>query len=109
MDNLARKKESDFFEEFGLAIGQGQVLVGNTYPIFGMITKVSELGGCDVEVEINRNITAKMNINDPEKLDILKKKAFETGIFVAKVIQAEPRIEVECQAVIFGRDQAHQA
>lgn len=111
MNNAIPKKEQgqDFFEQYGLSVAKGQVLVGNTYPIFGMITKVSEVDGTEVLVEINRNITARMNITEPGKLEILKKKAFETGIFVAKVLQAEPNIEVECQAVIFGRDQAFSA
>lgn len=109
MDNTIRKPEEDFFEQYGLAIAKGPILVGNTYPIFGMITKVSQLEGAEVLVEINRNITARMNITEPDKLEILRKKAFETGIFVAKVIKAEPNIEVECQAVIFGRDQAYSA
>lgn len=113
MENTKQKQESetekDFFEQYGLAVARGPIMVGNTYPIFGMITKVSEAEGAEVIVEINRNITARMNITEPGKLDILRKKAFETGIFVAKVLQAEPTIEVECQAVIFGRDQAYSA
>ena len=109
MDNLARKKEQDFFEELGLAVAKGPVLIGNTYPIFGMITAIDERGEGEVVVEINRNIVAKMVVPDREKLDILKKKAFETGIFVARVLAVEPRIEVDCQAVIFGRDQAFSA
>jgi hypothetical protein len=108
MNNLKHKEEA-FFEEHGLAVANGPALVGNTYPIFGMITSVLDLGEGEVEVVINKNIIAKMHITDEDKLDVLRKKAFETGIFVSKVLSIEPKIEVECQTVIFGRDQSYNA
>lgn len=110
MDNLKRKEEpTDLFEELGLQITQGQVEVGNTYPIFGMITQLHDETPGGVIAEINHHIRAKMNIRDQERLDVLKRKAFETGIFISTVTAIEPQLEVECQAVIFGKSQAHNA
>ena len=109
MDNLQRKTNDDLFSELGLAVSEGKVEVGKVYPIFGMITEIVELEGDDVTVEINHQIRARLKIRSEERLEVLKQKAFESGIFVAKILELEPQIQVECQAVIFGRTQAYNA
>ncbi len=101
--------EEDFLQRNGLEIAPGKVEVGQSYPIFGMITKLSKDEEGKVIAEINNNIVAHMTINDGERLDVLKGKAFETGIFFSKVLAVEPAIEVECKAVIFGKSQAFNA
>ena len=99
----------DLFDELGLEVAQGEVEIGQTYPIFGMITNfISEEPGNTI-VEINHNIRAKMNVSDPEKIELLKQRSFEVGIFVSKVVEAKPKVEVECQTVIFGRQQGFNA
>ena len=108
-NNLESKQERDLFSELGIEVAEGDIEVGKTYPIFGMITRIEEMEGDQVAVEINKNIIAKMTIKTTDRLDLLKQKAFETGIFVSQVISTEPQIEVECQAVIFGRNQAFNA
>lgn len=111
MDNLERKDQTDLFAELGIAVEEGKIEVGKVYPIFGMITGIeeAEADGKRIIVEINNNITARMSLKSQDRLNLLKEKAFETGIFVAKVLQIEPRVEVDCQAVIFGRTQAFNA
>lgn len=100
-----KETEKCFFEQMGLCISQGDVAVGETYPIFGMITRfISEEPG-DVVAEINFNIRARINLHDQDRLGILKERAFESGIFVSTVIAKEPTVEVECSTVIFGRRQ----
>lgn len=102
--------EGNFFEQFGLELTAGEVEVGKTYPLFGMVTKFLDTTGTDdVKVEINHHIVAKMFINDPKKVELLKQRAFETGIFISTVVAKEPTLEVECQTVIFGRPQAYHA
>ena len=108
MDNLKRK-EKNLFEELGLQVTQGQVKVGSTYPIFGMITQLTSDDEGKVIAEINHHIQAKMNISDESRLEMLRGKAFETGIFISTVVSVEPTLQVECQAVIFGRNQAYHA
>ena len=108
MEN-AKHKEDESLEGFGLKVAHGRVEVGNTYPIFGMITKLLEGEDGEVLVELNNNIHAKMSITDPERLAVLRKKAFETGIFISRVVATEPVLEVECRAVIFGKSQAYNA
>jgi hypothetical protein len=62
-----------------------------------------------VMIEINRNITAKIRLCDTTKLQMLKERAFETGIFISTIVAKKPSILVECETIIFGRPQAHQA
>lgn len=96
-------------EELGLEVKKGEVEVGGTYPIFGMLTSIEEMEDGNVIAKINYNITATMLISDRSRLDVLKSRAFETGIFVSTVTSKEPEIEVECQAVIFGKPQSYNA
>ena len=74
-----------------------------------MITEILSCDGDDVTVQINHQISATLKIKSAERLDVLKQKAFESGIFVAKILELEPKIQVECQAVIFGKTQAFNA
>ena len=95
--------QKNIFEEFGLEVTSGEVSLGRTYPIFGMVTKlINETPGC-VIAEINHNIIAHINVQDSDKIATLKERCFETGIFVSKITQIDPKIEVECQTIIFGK------
>lgn len=79
------------------------VEVGGTYPIYGMITRIiSEKPGL-VVVELNYNIHATMRIPELQKVELLKQRAFEPGIFVASVTSITPIIEIECSTVVFGK------
>ena len=100
------KNNRNFFDELGLEVTHNSVEIGKTYPIFGAITSINSENGNNLEIEINRNITAHLSVSSPEKIETLKTKSFESGIFISKVIRTEPSIVVECQTVIFGRSQA---
>jgi hypothetical protein len=102
-------KESNFFEKFGLEVASGEVEVGSTYPIYGMITELVDTTPGKVVVTINFSIKANMAIPDQEKIELLKERAFEPGIFVSTVISKEGGIEVDCSTVVFGRRQAFSA
>lgn len=103
------EKERDFFEEFGLEVQAGEVAVGATYPIYGMITKfISDAPG-DVEVELNFNIKAKLDVKDEGGIQTLKDRLFETGIFVSTVVAKEPCVNVICKTVVYGRKQEFHA
>ncbi len=102
-------QEKDFFEKFGLEVATGEVEVGQTYPIYGMITKlISDVPG-EVVCEINFSIIANMSIPDQEKVDTLKERAFEPGIFVSTVKSKSETIEVDCSTVVFGKKQKFHA
>lgn len=95
----------NFFEKFGLEVSNGEVQVGQTYPIYGMITKMIDDTPGNVVVEINFSIQAKMSIPDESKVNLLKERAFEPGIFVSTVVGKEPSITVDCSTVVFGKRQ----
>ncbi len=100
---------NDLFEELGLQVAPSDVEVGKTYPIFGVITKILNDKPGNVEVELNYSIKARMNVSEESRVEILKERAFESGIFVCTIVTKEPNVEVDCQVVIFGRKQAFNA
>lgn len=98
-------REMNFFEKFGLEVTSGEVEVGQSYPIYGMITKLIDETPGNVVVEINFSIRANMAIPDVDKIELLKQRAFEPGIFVSTVTRKEDGIEVDCSTVVFGKKQ----
>ncbi|MBX7136482.1 MAG: hypothetical protein K1X83_00760 [Oligoflexia bacterium] len=102
-------KEQNFFEKFGLEVTTGEVEVGQTYPIYGMITKMLDETPGKVIVEINFSIKANMSIPERDKIELLKQRAFEPGIFVSTITSKEGGIAVDCTTVVFGKKQAFQA
>lgn len=102
-------KGQDFFEKFGLEIASGEVEVGQTYPIYGMITKLIDDTPGQVVCEINFSIRANMSIPDEAKVRTLKERAFEPGIFVSTVKSKDDHIEVDCNTVVFGKKQQFHA
>lgn len=105
MENESSSKEQNFFEKFGLEVATGEVEIGNTYPIYGMITKLIDETPGNVIVELNFSITANMSIPDEDKIELLKQRAFEPGIFVSRVVSKDDGITVDCSTVVFGRRQ----
>lgn len=90
----------------GFEVKEGEVTVGETYPLYGMITKFIEDSPGRVVVEINHSIHLVMFIKDQKSIDLLKERAFDPGIFVTKVITKEPSVRGECGSVIFGKRSA---
>ncbi len=110
MDSAKRvSTEGDLFDQLGLEVSHGEVEIGNTYPIFGMITRLIDDTPGHVVAEINHSIIANMNVSEASRVEILKERAFESGIFVSTVVSKEPKVEVDCQVVIFGRKQGFNA
>lgn len=101
--------EANFFEKFGLKVCTGEVEVGEIYPIFGSITKIVDEAPGSITVEINHSIRAYMTIPDAEKIELLKQRAFDPGIFISTVLSKNDVIEVECSTVIFGRPEVYNA
>lgn len=102
-------KNPNFFEKFGCEVQFGDVEVGTTYPLYGMITKILDDTPGHVIVEINFSIKATMTIPDSSKVELLKERAFEPGIFVSTITAKDPGIEVDCSTVVFGKRQAFAA
>ena len=105
----AGRTNKDFFETFGLELVEGEVEVGKSYPIFGVITKLAPIDGADLLIELNYSIKAVVRGIEVDKIELLKQRAFESGIFVSKILAKEPELMVECQTIIFGKPQAYNA
>jgi sulfur carrier protein ThiS len=103
------QKDQNFFEKYGLEVAAGEVELGKTYPIYGMITKIMDETPGHVVVEINFSIVANMIVPEKDKVEILKERAFEPGIFISTVTQKDPGVTVDCQTVVFGRRQMYSA
>ncbi len=101
--------EQNFFDKFGLEVTSGEVEIGHTYPIYGMITKLLDETPGKVVVELNFSIRAHMSIPDTDKVNLLKERAFEPGIFVSTVTSKEDGINVDCSTVVFGKRQQYSA
>jgi hypothetical protein len=97
--------EANFFEQYGLELQKKKNLsIGETYPIYGMITEVLEETPAGVEVVINFNLKACLLVDCPEKRGIILDRAFEPGIFVSTVTGIDGKaISVDCKTVVFGR------
>lgn len=104
-----QNETGNFFEKFGLEVSSGEVEVGQTYPIYGMITKLLNDNPGEIMVEINFSIQAKMSIPDETKIELLKQRAFEPGIFVSTVVSKEPQVVVDCSTVVFGKKAQYNA
>jgi len=101
------KNDENFFENHKLEVVQGEVEIGQSYPIYGMITKIINDVPGSVVVELNYSIHANLSVNDVDKIKILQERAFEPGIFVGTVISKEPNVLLDCATVIFGRKQTN--
>jgi len=109
MESENQNKDPNFFEKFGYEVKFGEVEIGTTYPLYGMITKILDDTPGHVVVELNFSITANMTIPDQEKVNLLKERAFEPGIFVSTVVHKDPKITVDCSTVVFGKRQSFSA
>ena len=99
-------KDPDFFEKFGLELTLGNVEEGKTYWIYGWITKFLDEEPGNVLVELNFSIHAQMSVPDSDKVELLKERAFEPGIFVCTVLSKNEQIVVDCHTVVFGKRQS---
>lgn len=103
MEEVLKRSQNDLFEENGLKVARSKVEVGKTYPIYGMITKILEEQPEKIVVELNFQIQAELKYTSDEQLNLLKERVFESGIFVAKIQETEPKVKVNCKKVIFGK------
>jgi hypothetical protein len=97
------KKPEDLFSKAGLSVEYTSVEVGQTYPIYGVITEFIKESPGNVLVRINQNIEMNMKIEDQEKIDLLKNRAFEFGIFVCEIKETGDVVKGDCTTVVFGK------
>jgi len=97
-------QDKNLFDELGLTVQFADVSLGEVYPIYGSITKfVNDTPG-QVVVLINDQIEASMNLFEIDKIELLKNRCFDPGIFVCLITQKDPSLRADCSTVIFGRN-----
>jgi len=97
-------QDKNLFDELGLKVQFSDVSLGETYPIYGTITKFIDETPGNIVVLINDHIEATMNVVDVDKIDVLRTRCFDPGIFVCVITQKEPSICAECTTVVFGKN-----
>lgn len=85
-------------------VNKANVTLGETYPLYGMITRIVHEEPGSTTIEINNQILAHISVSD-EYLTLLKKRAFEPAIFIAKITSTQP-LECVCSTIIFGKPAA---
>jgi hypothetical protein len=86
-----------------LKVVEATPTIGNTYPLYGMITRIIEDTSDSLVVEINHSIHARLYIKDSDTRETLRRRAFEPAIFVSRVIGEHPHLMVDCEQIIFGK------
>ena len=94
-----------FFVKNGLSVEASEVEIGETYPIYGMITSILNETPGQVEVEINYKIKAYLSLSTEEKVEQIKQRAFDPGIFVSTVLEhGTEQTTIDCHTVVFGKE-----
>jgi hypothetical protein len=101
------------FHELGMEIVEGQPKVGDTAPIYGMITKILTEAENTLVVEVNYNIKLTINNGTKESIQMIKERIFEPGIFISNITKSFSEskektthaYEAISTLVIFGRRQ----
>lgn len=103
INNLPEDK--NLFDDLGLSVEFGEVQVGQVYPIYGIITNIMSEEPGNVVITINDNITATLNVVEQEKIDALKNRTFDPGIFLCMITAVNSSsILADCSTVIFGKN-----
>ncbi len=104
-----KKEEKNLFDEYGLQAAWADadsIKIGETYPIYGMITNIEKYEPDDFRVTINYNIHGKVFCQDPSKLEIVKERAFESAIFITKIEDIrDGNFYGTIQTIVFGKKQ----
>lgn len=94
----------NFLSKYGLSVEPGSVKIGETYPIYGMITNIINDQPGEVLVEINFTIKAYLNLTSKEKVELIKRRSFDPAIFVSTIIDMESgNTVIDCHTVVFGK------
>lgn len=100
-----KPETENLFENLGLSLKfEDDVRLGETYPIYGAITKILNDTPGNMVVLLNDNVEATLNIVDLDKINLIKNRAFDSGIFVCMITETTPRIKAECSTIVFGKN-----
>lgn len=97
--------EEDDKQKFPFEFKMATPEIGKTYPIYGMITEI--ISEQPLIIIINDSIEGTCVVEDPEKINLVKSRAFEPGIFVTKIEnQLEDGMYIgTVETIVFGKKQ----
>ena len=102
-DKICESQDNQSLAQLGLDLKVADVEVGKTYWIYGWITKFLSEEPDNLIVELNFSIKAHISVQTPEKVELLKGRAFEAGMFVCTILSKEDAILADCHTVVFGK------
>lgn len=101
-----KSKQADFLDMSNISVKYDTVEVGQTYPIYGMITSFIDDDPSAFKIIVNHNIEMTVVVSDPEKVSLLKSRSFDPGIFMCTISQVEPSVKGDCYTIVFGKQTA---
>jgi hypothetical protein len=100
-----KPETENLFDNLGLSLKfEDDIKLGEIYPIYGAITKILNDTPGKLVVLINDSVEAKLNVVHPDKIALIKNRAFDSGIFVCTITEIEPTIKAECSTIVFGKN-----
>ena len=101
---MREKLETEnLFDKLGVQLKHDTVELGQTYPLYGMITQILSEEPGNVRVMLNYSVELLMHIDDEEKIALLKARSFDPGIFVCTIDEVGEKIKASCTTVVFGK------
>lgn len=98
-------RNTETFEKIGLGFSSCNLETGKTYWIYGCITDFITDTPDKIVVELNFSIHANITLQSQEKINLLKERIYENGIFVCTVTSTDENVNADCHTVVFGRKQ----
>ena len=95
--------ENNTLDSLGLSVQHGEVEVGHTYPLYGMITNILSMTPGNMRVLVNYNIELLLSVEDADKIELIKERCFDPGIFVTTIEEKGEKIKGTCTTVVFGK------
>lgn len=100
--------KNDFFQKYNLTVEKGDVEIGRTYPLYGLITDILDDSLDNFTIQISGGVCLRCSLKDEAAIQTIKERAFEPGIFVAEITSVEP-VEGNCSTIVFGKRQHGEA
>ena len=117
--------EQNVFDKFGLEVKNKEIVLGDPSLVYGRITQILNDTPGEVVVIINRNLKLKLFLEDVERINIIKSRSLEPGIFVCTFDKKNENTTIEergdstedtvflyegvCDKVVFGKKQEYDA
>jgi len=102
---MKNKQENnlDFIEPLEFSVKNNDVVVGETYPIYGKINDIVKSSDGKIVLLVNDNVELTLDINKDTILDELIAQAFEPGIFISTIDNLDFNIKATCSTIVFDK------